>query len=130
MGRNLSRRTTAMPVAAPRVIHYVDPAPQRELILHTAAEVAAYREQQRRLVARARRRHAAIAARDRKVRRFWIGFGAVFALAVLVTVVVAGWLIWSVMGLGVLAIPVLIVGVTGLAVGGHRCITIVQHSHR
>ena len=129
MARNLARRTTGMPVAAPRVIHYVDPAPQRELILHTAAEVAAYREQQRRLVARARRRHTAIAERDRKVRRFWLGFGAVFALAVLVALVVAGWLIWSVLGLGVLAIPVLIAGTAALAVGGHRCITIVQHWH-
>ena len=129
MARNLAKRTTGMPVAAPRVIHYVDPAPQRELILHTAAEVAAYREQQRRLVARARRRHAVITERDRKVRRFWLGFGAVFALALLVALVVAGWLIWSVMGLGVLAIPALIAIVAGLAVGGHRCITIVQHWH-
>ena len=118
-----------MPVAVPRVIHYVDPAPQRELILHTAAEVAAYRQQQRRLVGRARARQAAIAERDRKVRRFWLGFGAVIGVAVLTALVVLGWLIWTVVGLGVLAVPVVIAIVCGLAVGGHRCITIVQHWH-
>src|SRR6266536_3208139 len=128
MARNLAQRVTTQ-VPAPRVIHYVDPAPRHELILHTAAEVAAWREQRRRLVAGARRRHAAIAARDRKVRRFWLGFGAVIGLAVLATLVVLGWLIWTVVGLGVLAVPLVIALVGGLAVGGHRCITIVQHWH-
>ncbi|MFG1608349.1 hypothetical protein [Actinoplanes sp. NPDC049265] len=75
------------------------------------------------------RRQAAIRERDAKVRRFWLGFGAILALAFLAALVVAGWLLWTAVGLGVLAVPVVVVLSIAAAVGGHRCITIVQHWH-
>jgi hypothetical protein len=43
--------------------------------------------------------------------------------------VFAGWLLWVGIGLGVLAVPALALILAGLAVGGHRCITVVQHWH-
>ncbi|HEY3002208.1 MAG TPA: hypothetical protein VGJ44_07635 [Kribbellaceae bacterium] len=122
-------RQLPIPAQQTRIIHYVGPAPQQDLILHTAAEVAAYRAAQRQLRARGVQRQHAITDHDRKVRRFWLGFGAVFALALLAALVVLGWLIWTVVGLGVLAVPVVIGLTVALAAGGHRCITIMQHMH-
>ena len=115
-------------VQAPRIIHYVDPAAQ-EMQVFTAGELAAKRQKDRQLYARWVVRQAAIAERDRKLRRFWLGFGAVIGLAFLTGLIVLGWLIWTVVGLGVLAVPV-VFGLGALvAAGGHRCITIVQHMH-
>lgn len=114
----------------PRVVHYVNPATPAELAYPMSpAQLAARQRQQQAAYARWKTRQAAIAERDRKVRRFWLGFGASIGVAVLIVLAVAGWFVWSVVGLGVLAIPVLIAGTAALAVGGHRCITIVQHWH-
>lgn len=120
--------------AAPRrVVHYVDPVPNRDhLVLHTVAQLEARRAEQRALYARWVARQAVIAERDRKARRFWLGFGSIVALALLAGVTVAGWLVWHAIagvGLGVLAIPVIVLALAGLVVGGHRCVTVVQHWH-
>lgn len=116
-----------------QVIHYPDPVAQRGvLILHTAAEVQAFREHQAQITQRQRDRLTAIADRDRKTRRFWLGFGAVIGLAFLTLLIVAGFLLWHVLaglGLGVLAVPGVVLLLGGVAVGGHRCITIVEHMH-
>jgi hypothetical protein len=74
-------------------------------------------------------RQEAIAERDRKARRFWLGFGSTLGLAVLALIGWAGWLLWISLGLGAFAVPVLAVIVTAVAVGGHRCVTLVQHWH-
>ena len=118
---------------APRIIHYIDPAmPAGGLAPMTERELAARRAQDRILVARWKARQAAIAERDRKVRRFWLGFGVVFGLGALALV---GGVVWFVvhaavsLGAGLLAIPLAILALAGLAVGGHRCVTIVQHMH-
>ena len=67
--------------------------------------------------------------RDRKFRRFWLGFGLTAGLAFITLVIVGGWLLWTVVGLGALAVPV-VLGLGGLtALTGHRCVTIVQHMH-
>ena len=116
-------------VPTPRAIHYPDPAGRDPLMYATPAQLAARQRQQQALYARWAARQAAIAERDRKVRRFWFGFGAVIALALLLALGIAGWLLWTVLGLGVLAIPALVGGVAALVVGGHRCITVVQHWH-
>ena len=113
-----------------RVVHYVDPAMSAELAFPlNPAQLAAQQHRQHVAYLRWKARQEAIAARDRKVRRSWLGFGAVIGLAVLIALGLAGWLLWTGVGLGVLAIPVLIGGVAALAVGGHRCITVVQHWH-
>jgi hypothetical protein len=131
----IARRTAgqAAQPPAPRVIHYIDPAPRRDLVAYTAAELAARRREQEVLYARWVARQAAIAERDRKVRRFWLGFGAIAAAGLLTGLVVAGWLVWhaiATVGLGALAVPIVILAVVGLlVVGGHRCITVVQHWH-
>jgi hypothetical protein len=121
-----------MPAPA-RVIHYQDPVPQRGVIyLHTAEEVQAWRAREALRTANNRLRLQAIAERDEKLRRFWLGFGAVLGLAVLTALIVGGWLLWAYLaafGLGVLAVPAIVLTLSGLAVGGHRCITIVQHWH-
>jgi hypothetical protein len=145
------RHTVRMP--APRAITYPDPAadpatralelavlsgaltpaqpgqPRNPAVDRLAAEILARRAADRRTVERWQARRAVIAARDRKVRRFWLGFGAVIGLAVLILLGVAGWLLWAGLGLGALALPALGLIVAALAVGGHRCITVVQHWH-
>ena len=93
------------------------------------AEILARREADCRNVERWKQRQAAIAARDRKVRRFWLGFGATVGLAALALLALVGWWAWAVLGLGLLAIPALLGVAALLALGGHRCITIVQHWH-
>jgi hypothetical protein len=124
------------PAAAPRVIHYPDPAAQGVLAYVTPRELAARRAEQRMLYARWAARQAAIAEHDRKVRRFLLGFGAVIALALLAGIGVAAWWIWRAVtgitpdgltaGLGLLGL----LGLALLVVGGSRCITVVQHWHR
>ena len=77
-------------------------------------------------------RQEAIAERDRKARRFWLGFGAVAALGVLAGLAVVAWLVWqalAALSLGVLATPVVILLVAVVGVGGHKCVTVVQHWH-
>jgi fatty acid desaturase len=121
-----------LPTTVPgtRVIHYVDPSTAAELTYPLGpAQLAARERRERRLYGRWAERQLAIAERDRKVRRFWLGFGAVMGLAVLAALVLAGWLLWNGLGLGVIAVPVLAAVVAVLAVGGHRCITVVQHWH-
>jgi hypothetical protein len=123
--------TTRPPV--PRVIHYVDPATPAELAYPMSpAQLAARQRQQHVAYLRWKARQEAIAERDRKVRRFWLGFGAVLALALLAGLTVLAWLIWhafAAISLSVFAVPVVIVLAAVLGVGGHRCITIVQHWH-
>ncbi|RZU50680.1 hypothetical protein EV385_2458 [Krasilnikovia cinnamomea] len=126
----MSRRLPATRPPAPRVIHYVDPGTAAELAYSmNPAQLAARQRQQQASYQRWQARQQAIAAGDRKLRRFWLGFGAVTGLAVLAALTAAGWLLWTAVGLGVLAIPVLVAGLVALAVGGHRCITVVQHWH-
>ena len=129
----MSRRLPESRPPTPRVIHYVDPATPAELAypLHPA-QLAAKQRQQRQLYLRWKARQEVIAARDRKVRRFWLGFGAVLAVGLLAGLALLGWLVWQALAavsLGVLAVPALIVLVAVLGVGGHRCITVVQHWH-
>ena len=116
-----------------RVIHYVDAATPAELAYLTNPTALAARERRdQQLYARWAKRQAAIAERDRKVRRFWLGFGAIIALAVLATLAIAGWLIWQyldALSLGALAVPAVIVLALLLGVGGHKCVTVVQHWH-
>jgi fatty acid desaturase len=117
------------PQPATRIVHYADPtAPAAGLQLMTERELAERREQDRVLYARWMVRRAEQAERDRKVRRFLFGFGAVVGLAVLGAVAALVWAIAAI-GLGLLAIPAVILAVGGVAVGGHRCITVVQHWH-
>jgi uncharacterized membrane protein YdbT with pleckstrin-like domain len=126
----MSKRLPTMRPPTTRVVHYVDPATSAELAYPlNPAQLAAKQRQQHVAYLRWKARQEAIAHRDRKARRFWLGFGAVIGLAVLIALAVAGWLLWTGVGLGILAIPVLIGGIAALAVGGHRCITVVQHWH-
>lgn len=116
-----------------RVIHYVDPATRAELAypMHPA-QLAAKRRQQQAMYLRWKVRQAAIAERDRKVRRFLVGFGAALAVALLAGLAFVGWFIWQVLAavsLSALAVPVVILLVAALGVGGHRCVTVVQHWH-
>jgi hypothetical protein len=126
----MSRRLPVSRPPAARVIHYVDPATPAALAYPIdPADLAIRQQRQAARYAQWKRRQQAIAARDRKARRFWLGFGAVTGLAVLAALAVAGWLLWTVLGLGILAVPALGLILAALAVGGHRCITVVQHWH-
>ncbi|OJF11253.1 hypothetical protein [Couchioplanes caeruleus] len=124
------KRLPATRPPVPRVVHYVDPSTPAEVAYPmNPAQLAARQRQHDALYAQWKARQAAIAERDRKVRHFWLGFGAVLGLAVLGLLIAAGWLLWTGIGLGALAVPVLIAIIAALAVGGHRCITVVQHWH-
>src|SRR4051812_12582524 len=120
----MARRVPATRPPMPHVT-YADPAAAQYLRVLSPVEAAEKRARDAQLYARWVQRPAAIAEGARGARRFWLGFGAVAAVAVLAALVTAGWLLWSVLGLGVLAVPALVAVVAALAVGGHRCITVV-----
>lgn len=132
--RDLTTRTTTGVPA--RVVHYVQPAQPAAVVLYTPAQLAARRREQQALYARWAARQQAIQERDRKVRRFWVGLGAVVGLGLLLACAVGGWLAYhalthtvtSVAGWAVAAVLGLLV-VGGAVAGGHRCITTVQHWH-
>ncbi|MFC0527238.1 hypothetical protein [Phytohabitans kaempferiae] len=115
---------------APRVIHYADPGnPTSGLAPLSNRELAIKRQRDRVLYARWVARQAQIAERDRKVRRFWLGFGIVAGLTV-VAVIAGAVVAVASLGLGlILAIPAVLLLLGGLAVGGHKCVTVVQHWH-
>jgi hypothetical protein len=128
---SMAKHTPAVvPVPAPavRVIHYTDPANQDLALYQSPAQIAARQRDYRVQYAKWALRQEALAERDRKVRRFWLGFGAVTGVAVLAVLVGLVCLIASI-GLGLLAVPLLFAAVAGVVVGGNRCITIVQHWH-
>lgn len=106
------------------------------LTLLTPAEAAARQEHDRILYARWLARHNARTERDRKARRFWLAFGAVFGLGVLAACGGVGWMLYraltdaaaNVGGVLILA-ALAVLALPALAVGGHKCVTIVQHRH-
>jgi fatty acid desaturase len=127
----MARRLPATRPNTRPVVQYVDPS-QTTIQLLTPAQAAAKQRRDQQLHARWKHRQAAIAERDRKARRFWLGFGAIIGLAGLVGLALVGWFIWQALAavsLGVLAVPALIVLVLLLGIGGHRCVTVVQHWH-
>lgn len=128
----MARRNAIQPVQPVRVVHYVDPAMQSDLQrygLLNPAEIVRQQQRNTELYRRWQIRQAQIRQRDRKFRRFWAGFGAIVGLVFVAALLITGWLLWTVIGLGALAIPAVLLIGGGLAVGGHRCITIVQHTH-
>ena len=126
------RNLSVQPIQPVRVVHYVDPAMQSDLQrygLLNPAEIVRQQQRNTELYLRWKTRQADIRERDTKFRRVFLGLGAVIGVAFLAAVLLAGWLLWTVVGLGVLAVP-LVLGLGGIAAfGGHRCITIVQHMH-
>ncbi|MEV6489049.1 hypothetical protein AB0M20_10515 [Actinoplanes sp. NPDC051633] len=104
-------------VPAPRpnrthVIHYVDPAtPPAHLVQYTdpdtgyrifltPAELVAKQQRDAVLVARWQQRRRLQRERDRKARRFWLGFGAILAVALLAGLVLVAYLIWQALAVG------------------------------
>jgi hypothetical protein len=132
-----TRRTPAVP--ASRVVYYPDPTtdPYTELARYTAAELAARRRRDAQLYARWAARQAAIAEQDRRNRRSLLAALGVFALAVVAGLALTAWFAYRIVTaaadhvdsswLGLAALGLLVLA--GLAVGGHRCITIVEHRH-
>lgn len=131
--------TTNMP--APRVIHYIDPAATThedltDLLLYTAAELAARQRREQILYTRWVKRQAAIAEHDRRARRFMLGLGITLAVGILAALAVVGWLAYHAITtaaanagswIGGLIIGALVFG--GAVVGGCRCVTIIEHRH-
>ena len=129
----MSKRLPATRPPAARVVHYVDTASPAEVVypLHPA-QLAVQRRQQQAMYLRWKARQEQIAERDRKVRRFWLGFGLVLAVGLLAGIAFVAWLVWQALtaiSLGALAVPVVILLIAALGVGGHRCVTVVQHWH-
>lgn len=132
----MNRRAVTPYQAPPRVIHYASPAtdPYADLMRYTGAELAARRHDDAVLYARWIARQAQIAERDRRTRRFMVGFGAAVAVALLTGCGVAGWLVYRAVTAAA-GIPVagLIVGAVFLlgatVAGGRACVTVVQHRH-
>jgi hypothetical protein len=126
------RYSPAVP-ATRRVVQYLDPSMTGVgLVPMTERELLAKRAEDRRLYARWVQRRAELAERDRKVRRFLLSVGLLAGLAGLAVVAGAVWFVAQAvvsLGVGLLAIPVALLALAGLAVGGHRCVTVVQHWH-
>jgi hypothetical protein len=116
-----------------RPVTYIDAVPRvGEVTLVTRAELAARRKREAEQYNRWRVRQMEIAERDRKARRFLLGFGAVIGAGVLAGVGVAGWLVYHAIvsaGAALLGVPIIVLALAALAAGGHRCITVVQHWH-
>jgi hypothetical protein len=118
---------------APRVVHYLDPArPQLLQPVPTGAQLAARQREYRLAYERWAVRQAEIAAHDRKVRRFWLGFGAVVGNGLLAVLGLLGWLVYHAIttaSAGLLVAPLVVIAAVGLVVGGRRCVTTIQHWH-
>jgi hypothetical protein len=116
-----------------RPVQYIDAVPRvGEVTIVTRAELVARRRRDAEQYARWQARQLAQAERDRKVRRFLLGAGLAVGTGLMVGLAVAGWLIWHALataGVGVLAVPLVLLVAAGLVVGGQRCITVVQHWH-
>src|SRR5207248_11575895 len=118
---------------ATRQVQYIDVAPRvGEVTLVTPAQLAARKAAQRQAYLAWRLRQDELAERDRKVRRFLLGVGLAVGTGLLAAVGVAGWIVWhafATAGVGLLAVPLVLLVGAGLVVGGHRCITVVQPWH-
>ena len=128
----MARRLPVQHLPHTRVVHYIDPSVPANLAQYGQLDRAEMIRQQQRnteLYLRWKTRQEEIKERDRKFRRFWTGFGALAGLLFVIGLLITGWLLWTVIGLGTLAVPAILLLASGLAVGGHRCITIVQHMH-
>jgi hypothetical protein len=136
----MNRRTIATTTPATRrVVHYIQPAARpADVQLYTAAQLATRHHEQQLAYARWAERQAAIADYDRKIRRFWFGFGATVALVLLAGCTAIGWVAYHAVTtatagtngdawLGGLLIGALLLG--GALLGGHRCITTITHRH-
>jgi hypothetical protein len=116
-----------------RPVQYIDAVPRvGEVTLVTRSELAARRRREAEQYALWRLRQEVIAERDRKVRQFLLGVGLAVGTGLLAGVAVAGWIVWHALagiGVGLLAVPVAALVAGALVVGGHRCITVIQHWH-
>ncbi|MFI1995712.1 hypothetical protein [Actinoplanes sp. NPDC020271] len=128
----MARHLPEQPAARPVVHYYPDPAMVADLERLNATQIAAKQAQDRILYARWVKRQEAIKEQDRRHARFAIGFGSVVGVGVLSVVGFVGWSLFTWLasvGAGVLAIPVLFALLVMGAIGGHRCVTVVQHWH-
>jgi len=118
--------------SAPRAVYYPDPAVRPEVVYYSEAQLARKRREQQQMYMQWKARQIALVERERRFRRFCLGFGAIVATALLAVFAVVGWWVWhAVTSMTFAAGPVLLALVV-LAVGakvGHRCVTIVQHWH-
>jgi Flp pilus assembly protein TadB len=132
----MARRLPVQHLQPVRTVHYVDPAMQSDLTrygLLNPAQIVAQQQINTELYLRWKKRQAEIKERDKKFRRFWTGFGATVGLVFLAVVFAGGWLIWHYLAAfgftAIVIVPVILLLASGVALGGHRCITIVQHMH-
>jgi hypothetical protein len=131
--RTVPTRHASRPVQY--IDRYSDPARVArvgEVTIVTPAQLARRRAQQREEYLVWRAKQDELAERDRKVRRFLLGLGLALGTGLLAGLGVAGWLVYHAIataGTGLIAVPLVLLGVAALAVGGHRCVTIVQHWH-
>lgn len=126
-------------VPATRIVYYPDPTltdPHSELIRYTAREMAARRRTDQVLYTRWLARQAQIAERDRRTRRVFVIVGLTSLTLTLGFLGVAIWQICRAIssaatfdGSWLLGLALATVVLTGAFVGGHRCITLIEHRH-
>jgi hypothetical protein len=128
----MTNRTNAVTRTKPRVVYYPDPAVRQEVVYYSPAQLAAKRREQHQQYLQWKTRQLALIEHDRKVRRFWLGFGAIVGTALVAAIAVLVWMVWTAVNsltVDVFAIPLGLLALAALVLGGHRCITIVQHWH-
>lgn len=135
----MSKRAIATTTAAPRVIHYLQPttpAVSAEMLLYTAGQLAAQRHERELAYARWAARQTVMVERDRRTRRLMLRVVGAVALVLLAGCSVLGWMAYRAITTAITGDAAMVGGVivgvlvvAGLVVGGHRCITIVEHRH-
>lgn len=131
----MSRRNLTQATSGP-VVYYAQPAAQQQVVVFNPAELAAQQRRDAVLVAQWRARNAAIAERDRRVRKRLLIAAAVTLPTLLSCGGVLGWLTYQALsgaaagaGKALAAVLVAAVLLAALAAGGHRCVTVVKHWH-
>ena len=111
--------------SAPPAVYYPMPAPGAEVVWCSPQELAARRLRDEELTVRWAQRQAEFAQRDRRWRRFWIGFGVVLGLGVIAGCgLTARWIsqvddLWLIVAGGAVVAMAVLVGLACRSAG--RC---------
>lgn len=117
-----------------RTVYLPDLAPARTdlaLIDPTIAIATARRQEMKARILQDKARRDSLHAQDVKVKRFWVGFGAVVGFAVVVVAAAVTWWAYAQVGsVGLLVLPATFLAGVVTVFLFHRCVFTLHHGHR